>query len=108
MRFYNGELLRGQFVRFVQDSLRDADFADIFEVRGVTRERKGQKSPPEYTNDTFILNYQGLDDVNRQTHIRLTPAPDMMAANKASYSFLLPVRHETNARCPKKTRAAGP
>jgi glycogen debranching enzyme len=81
-------------VELVLDFLFDADFADIFEVRGVTRERNGQKSPAEYTDDTITLSYRGLDDVNRRTHIRLIPAPDKMEANRASYSLLLPVQQE--------------
>ncbi len=76
------------------DFLFDADFADIFEVRGVTRDQKGVKSLAEFTDDTFILSYQGLDDINRLTHICLNPAPDAMELNKASYSFWLPVQHE--------------
>ncbi len=81
-------------VELVLDFLFDADFADIFEVRGATRERRGLKSPAKYTDDTVILSYQGLDDVNRRTHIRLIPAPDTIEANRASYSLLLPVKQE--------------
>ena len=39
----------------------DADFADMFEVRGVTRRRRGERLPPRTTSDELVLAYEGLD-----------------------------------------------
>ena len=48
----------------------DADFTDIFEVRGTTRERKGQRLREQITGNSVVLSYEGLDHVVRQTCIR--------------------------------------
>ena len=56
----------------------DADFADIFEVRGMTRPRRGERLPPSSAGaDTLVLRYTGLDGVQRRTRIVCTPAPQM-------------------------------
>jgi glycogen debranching enzyme len=46
----------------------DADFADIFEVRGVPRERRGRRETM-VAEDAAVIRYQGLDDVTRRTRI---------------------------------------
>src|SRR5271165_800483 len=38
-----------------------ADFADLFEVRGKHRERRGETHPPQTSNSHTILSYTGLD-----------------------------------------------
>ena len=40
-----------------------ADFADIFEVRGFERSRRGEMMPPECTRNTVMIEYCGLVDV---------------------------------------------
>src|SRR5918993_724851 len=45
----------------------DADFADIFEVRGLKRERRGTRLEDELTADRVTLSYLGLDGIVRQT-----------------------------------------
>jgi glycogen debranching enzyme len=53
----------------------DADFADIFEVRGALRKRRGAISPPEIVDGALVLAYEGLDGVTRRTRISWTPGP---------------------------------
>ncbi|WP_448380773.1 amylo-alpha-1,6-glucosidase [Gloeomargarita sp.] len=57
----------------------EADFADIFEVRGIRRPRRGQCFPAQVTEAGVMLRYCGLDGVERQTHLRFSPLPDVMA-----------------------------
>ena len=38
----------------------DADFADIFELRGMSRERRGRRLETEVKGDTVVLAYEGL------------------------------------------------
>ena len=64
----------------------DADFADIFEVRGTRREARGHLLPPQ-TAPEPILRYRGLDGIERQTRIRCLRAPDH--ADDGSLSFLV-------------------
>src|SRR5262245_61196734 len=44
-----------------------ADYADIFEVRGLRRKARGKDLAPEVTGQRVILGYQGLDGVVRRT-----------------------------------------
>src|SRR5262249_48682581 len=41
----------------------DADFVDVFEVRGMRRARRGLLLPPEHTAGSVRLAYRGLDGV---------------------------------------------
>ncbi|MFQ5878395.1 MAG: glycogen debranching N-terminal domain-containing protein [Acidobacteriota bacterium] len=45
------------------------DFADIFEVRGSRRKRRGRLRPPEIGERAIRLVYDGLDGVERRTEI---------------------------------------
>ena len=53
----------------------EADFADIFEVRGKKRARKGTMLPNVLEKDLLVLRYEGLDAVTRETRIHFTPTP---------------------------------
>ncbi len=47
----------------------DADFADIFEVRGVTRAARGERRPSEITPGLIGFGYTGLDGRFRRTWV---------------------------------------
>ena len=47
----------------------DADFADLFEVRGTRRSARGQWLP-DVLGDESVLRYRGLDGIERRTRIR--------------------------------------
>ena len=49
--------------------LVDADMADIFEVRGFDRPRRGTFDPVRIAGDTVTLTYHGLDGRRRRTRI---------------------------------------
>jgi len=66
-----------------------ADFADIFEVRGTTRERSGQRLPDELSEDRVILGYRGLDHVVRRTRFEFSPKPNSLSAQGARFHFTL-------------------
>jgi len=48
----------------------DADFADIFEVRGLRRQRRGYKLEAVVKPDGLTLGYAGLDGVTRHTFLQ--------------------------------------
>ena len=48
----------------------DADFTDIFEVRGTARERRGRRLGEQINGNSATLAYEGLDRIVRQTCIR--------------------------------------
>ena len=66
----------------------DADFADIFEVRGTRRTERGDRLPGRPTADA-TLRYRGLDGVERQTRIRSLREPDEVEEGLFSYAVSL-------------------
>ena len=67
----------------------EADFADIFEVRGTKRARKGERLPDSIEGDAVLLSYRGLDNVERKTRIAFTPRPRILNTRQARYEFHL-------------------
>jgi glycogen debranching enzyme len=66
-----------------------ADFADIYEIRGLERRARGEDLAPEIGEASLILGYRGLDEVVRRTHISCAPRPDRLAAGSASVDVRL-------------------
>ncbi len=56
-----------------------ADFADVFEVRGVQRSRRGTYGKTRVEADQVTLAYSGLDGCTRTTALRFDPVPDEIA-----------------------------
>jgi glycogen debranching enzyme len=52
----------------------DADMADIFEVRGRARDRRGSYRPTEATPESLVFGYDGLDGLLRRTIVAFSPA----------------------------------
>ncbi len=53
----------------------EADFADLFEVRGTKRARRGDYLGEDVSPDGVTLSYRGLDGVTRRTRLVCSPAP---------------------------------
>jgi glycogen debranching enzyme len=70
----------------------DADFADIFEVRGTRRARRGNKSTPEAESDIIIISYEGLDAVTRTTRVSFRPATPKLLNGTAEFALHLESR----------------
>jgi glycogen debranching enzyme len=66
-----------------------SDFADLFEVRGLRRERRGTSTTEIYSETEVALNYLGLDGNRRRTMMLFEPAPEQLSSNMASYAFEL-------------------
>jgi glycogen debranching enzyme len=63
------------FAQTIQLDLElDADAADIFEVRGRIRERRGTYRPIEATAENLVFAYEGLDGLVRRTLVACSPA----------------------------------
>ena len=65
----------------------DADFADLFEVRGMTRERRGVRSVAKIEADQLWYTYEGLDGVVRRMLIRCASAPRRVYPHPEPPSF---------------------
>src|SRR5437870_708692 len=75
--------------------LFDSDFADLFEVRGLRRERRGKLSK-EVANPTAVrLIYEGLDQKQRQTSLSFDPAPAELTESTAGYRLRLAAKQAT-------------
>jgi glycogen debranching enzyme len=57
-----------------------ADFADIFEVCGMKRARRGQDLAPEVTEGSVVLGYRGRDGIVRRTRLEFAPRPSHLTA----------------------------
>ena len=71
------------------------DFADLFEVRGIRRERRGVMETFVDERGDFVFRYQGLDGRIRRTVLGFDPAPTELVAGVASYTLDL----APGARC---------
>ncbi|HXV01492.1 MAG TPA: glycogen debranching N-terminal domain-containing protein [Caulobacteraceae bacterium] len=67
----------------------DADFRDMFEVRGISRLMRGVMHEAELTGRGAILAYDGLDDVRRTSVIAFSEPPWRLSSRRAD--FMLPV-----------------
>ena len=56
-----------------------ADLADIFEVRGYPRERRGEPLPTAVSAGRITFRMVGLDDVCRLAHVAVSARPDEVA-----------------------------
>jgi glycogen debranching enzyme len=66
-----------------------ADFADLFEVRGMRRRRHGRALPAQVAQASVTLAYVGLDGRTRSTRLRFDPPPSRLGADRAVYALEL-------------------
>jgi glycogen debranching enzyme len=84
----------------VEVALRfDADFRDLFEIRGTTREREGERMAPVRRADGFEFGYLGLDGRRRASRIKLAPAPTSWGEREAHYALHLEPHHDVHLYC---------
>ena len=91
----------------------DADFADVFEVRGTRRARKGERLP-DVNGDEYVMRYRGIDERERRSRVRWSRPPDKVDNGRAVFllrldpketaTIVLSVAYETDAQPP----ASGP
>jgi len=65
----------------------DNDFADLFEVRGEHRPRRGIGASKLLGPADVVLEYRGLDDKSRTAALHFDPRPTRLAINAATYHF---------------------
>src|SRR6266478_3379786 len=75
-----------------------ADFADVFEVRGMRRARRGTFNTRLNGPHEALLNYLGLDDFLRITSVYFDPVPTRLTEREARYQVTL-TAHETMSFC---------
>ena len=70
----------------------DADFRDMFEVRGLRRHKRGTRLAPKVDGDTLTLAYYGLDEVLRKTIVRFEHSPTRLEGGTARFRLSLAPR----------------
>ena len=66
-----------------------ADFADIFEVRGTTRVRRGRYLRERIEPGALHFAYEGLDGVIRHTHVECAPQPQKISPSLMEFALRL-------------------
>ncbi|NUP11256.1 MAG: amylo-alpha-1,6-glucosidase [Polyangiaceae bacterium] len=66
-----------------------ADFADMFEVRGAKRARRGELRPALVKLNDVDLSYDGLDGVRYTTSLCFDPIPDELTPSTARFCLRL-------------------
>jgi len=61
------------------------DFIDIFEVRGMKRERRGQRLEDEIGRDSILMTYEGLDGEQRRTRIDCDTEPSKITSSEMQF-----------------------
>ena len=67
----------------------DNDFADIFEVRGITRARRGSRAYETRGPSEVVVGYVGLDAEHRVTRVTFAETPKSLNGTTAKYVFSL-------------------
>jgi glycogen debranching enzyme len=84
-----------QTASFDLSFLFDNDFADLFEVRGERRARRGVGTAELSGPATVVLSYVGLDDIVRTSRLHFDPRPTRLTVNGATYHIDLPPQQTT-------------
>jgi len=77
----------------------DADFVDLFEVRGTTRERCGVRLAPQTDHHERVFRYRGLDDAPRATRVQMQPTPTAWTERGVRYTIELEPGQEVHLHC---------
>jgi glycogen debranching enzyme len=73
-----------QHVRLRFDFLFDADFRDMFEIRGKRRERRGASHAELLAVNRTEFRYSGLDGIIRRATLHFDPIPAMLDQKRAT------------------------
>jgi glycogen debranching enzyme len=85
----------------------EADFADIFEVRGVPRKRRGQLLEPRVGESSVDLGYLGLDGLRRETRVELSRHPSAITAEQMEVPIRLAPGEQTSLTIQLQCKTGG-
>lgn len=74
--------------RFSLEIAFDADFMDLFEVRGLRRDARGEIAA-RVADGAVRFSYAGLDGVARATDVQFDPAPSALTTTRATFRIAL-------------------
>jgi glycogen debranching enzyme len=70
----------------------DADFLDLFEVRGFRRTQRGTMLEPVLDDGEVTFAYEGLDGVRRELEVGFEPHPKRLSHRQATFDLKLAPR----------------
>ncbi len=76
-----------------------ADYIDLFEIRGNNRKKRGLLREPIVSPDEVTLSYEGLDSVCRQTRFHFSTLPWQMTPERAIFEMQLKPREQKILDC---------
>lgn len=76
-------------VEFSVEIEYQADFVDVFQVRGMGRKSHGQYFRPIVTDTSIGFYYRGLDNLMRHTRVEMDPAPAQIENEVARWTVKL-------------------
>ncbi len=82
-------------LQFTLSLVFDADFSDLFEVRGSRRKSRGTITQSVENADRLTYSYIGLDDIKRETSICLDPKPTSLVEGAGTFSLALAANAST-------------
>jgi glycogen debranching enzyme len=85
----------------------DADFVDLFEVRGMKRERPGERLAPQVGAGEVVLAYRGRDDRTRRSRLQFEPTPTMIDGHRAVFDLRLEPGSEHHLYCTVRCEVEG-
>jgi glycogen debranching enzyme len=74
----------------------DADFSDMFEVRGHHRQRRGYRAAPEARRDRVSFTYEGLDGEARRCTVAFSREPEVLSDHVARFELTIASRGEAD------------
>jgi glycogen debranching enzyme len=81
VNYSNAEVLTALSFEF------DADFRDMFEVRGARRPRRGLRRPAEADGRSARFSYRGLDGVERASLVAFSDPPARLTPHRAEFLY---------------------
>jgi glycogen debranching enzyme len=73
----------------------DADYADLFEVRGTRRDRRGTRDTTRREGDGVVWRYIGVDGTERRTRMRWSTHAEWSEPGCVQFSIALDVHQST-------------
>jgi glycogen debranching enzyme len=70
----------------------DADFLDVFAVRGLLPEQQGTRHPPAWEEDRLVFRYDGADGITRTLRVSFSPGMERHGDRAAGWRCHVPAR----------------
>src|SRR5262245_8501187 len=78
-----------QKARFPLTLTFEADFEDVFAIRGLLLEERGRRRRPEWRNGALYFLYEGADKIYRRLSVHFSPEPGECSETSAHFDIRL-------------------